>query len=1024
MRITGGVPASEPGKVIFLEKMVSEFIDRGAYAKAFPGGRGALFAVWILLVSIFAFPVCARERLLPLGLSSQFTVQKWTLDDGLPEGQVCGVVSGADGYLWLVTAHHLVRFDGVSFKSVELPEQAMVGRIEGLFQDSAGGLWLYGYLGVIRYSDGEWWQSEDAGVLRGRVTCVTERFDGKVYFSRESEIYAWNKGELTCVLNVSEFNGGTGLFRQLAFMKDGSLWVVLGDGLYGVEPTGVIRPERETEIRAEWVLQADAAKSILYAHGSFVCLQRGSAAWWRLPDLPTVSVRCLLPRADEELWVGHDGGVDIFCHGRWHTHIQDGIGGPVHVLAMTADNEGNIWLATNTGLMRLRPSVIMSVPVSGADSDEGISSLWVESGDYILVGLNSGGLARGTRKKLTKLSLPSDLQGNVFNALYKESSGKLWCGGLGGSLWMVQKGIYQRVEGVFADGISAIMGDGRRPQWVGTGRGLLAFNEDRNRLEELAWPFDPVLTLWLDKSGFLWVGHESLGLAVLRSGVRDEFLPDTDLPGRTIRAMYRDSDDVLWIGGMSGLSRWEDDRHFVFGREHGLWNESIRQISEDTSGCIWLGTADGIMRISKRELAEVASGKKQVLRVRTFGEEAGLETVSCTGGVFFPLGEPPRDRLWFPTEKGLYTVNTRTLPSSRPAPRVRLVSLEFGESASADNSCKGVPPVVPLTGPGNSRNVSIGYTALDFTTIERVRFRYTLSGPVEQRSALTEERNVHFSRLLPGSYEFKVTACNGDGVWHPFGASVAWTVHPFFWETLWFRLSALLFMCGLVVAVALTFERRRVNRRLKEAQREEELSSERARIARDLHDEIGAKLTRLSLLGTMVAEDVAAEEPLRKDVEEIAGTAREIHRSFDEIVWSVSPRNDAVRSLSNYICKYAEEFFSGSNVACRCQLPEQVPDHPLEPQKRHQVFLAVKEGLNNVLKHADATQVTIQIAFLPEGILRVKVTDNGCGFDMDSADGRGHGLRNMRERIGAVGGSLVMESGDAKGTRLVFEVPV
>ena len=994
------------------------------FFKARVGLLSVAGAMIFLFVFLFSLTLHADERILPPDLAPEYTVKRWTLDDGLPEGQVCGVVAGKDGYLWLVTAHHFIRFDGMSFKSITLPDQVMAGRIEGLFQDSQGGLWIYGYLGVIRYADGDWWQSEDAGVPRGRVTCVTEHPDGRVYFSREDEIYVWSKGGASIVLEAEAFNGGSGAFRQLAFMKDGSLWVALGDGLYGVDSKGVIGSKRETEIRSEWVLQADAAKSGLYVHGSFVCLQRGGDVWWRLPDLQTVSVRCLLPLADEELWVGHDGGVDIFRGGRWYAHKHDVLSGPSHVLAMSADHEGNIWLASNTGLIRLRPRVIMGVPISGVDPDEGISSLWVASGDHILVGLNSGGLARGTREKLIRLSLSPELQGSVVRALYMESSGRLWCGGQGGSLWKVHKERARRVEGVFADGISAIMGDGRRPQWVGTGRGLLAFNEDRNRLEELAWPLDPVLTLWLDKNGFLWVGHESLGLAALRSGVRDEFLPDMDLPGRTIRAMYRDSDDVLWIGGMNGLARWEKEKHFVFGREHGLWNESIRQISEDTSGCIWLGTADGIMRISKRELAEVAAGKKQVLRVRTFGEEAGLATVSCTGGVFFPMGEPPRDRLWFPTEKGLYTVNTRTLPASRPSPGVRLVSLEVGGNASVEISGRGLPAIESLTEPGNSRDVNIGYTALDFTTIERVRFRYTLSGPVSQSSSLTEDRSVHFSRLPPGSYEFQVTACNGDGVWHPTGASVAWTVHPFFWERVWFRLSVLLFMCGLVVAVALTLERRRVNRRLKEVQREEELSSERARIARDLHDEIGAKLTRLSLLGTMVAEDVAADEPLRNDVEEIAGTARETHRSFDEIVWSVSPRNDAVRSLSHYICKYAEEFFAGSNVACRCQLPQQVPDHPLAPQKRHQVFLAVKEGLNNVLKHADATQVTIEIVFPPEGMLRVEMKDNGCGFDVDAAEGRGHGLQNMRERLRSVGGSLVIESGDGKGTRLVFEVPV
>ena len=997
--------------------------------RAFSGGvknrcrtEKCLLPLLLVLLSV-QITLQAQERILPPEMASLYTVRKWTLDDGLPDSRVCGVVAGLDGYLWLATSHFLVRFYGESFEIVDMPEQAAAGVIEGLFQDSRGGLWVYGYLGVMRYQDGHWWQSEDAGVPRGRVTCVSEHPDGAVWFSRESEIREWRDGDTRCVLKASEFGGGSGVIRQLAFTADGVLWIASGDGLYRAERTGAVRKQREMDIRAEWILHARRESSALYAHGSFVCLRRGQSGWERLPESHVVSARCLLSRADGELWVGHDAGVDVFRADRWLTREQDFLTGPSRVAAMTEDHEGNIWLAASTGLVRLRRRIFAEVPVHGRP-DAGIAALWAESDGRLWAGLGSGGLASGDLNGLQPMSAAPDLQSGVLRALYREQSGKMWCGGLGGGVWTLRNGAVQRLQGVFADGISAIAGDGGPPQWMATGQGLLMFNDERSRLEELAWPSDPVLALWLDRSGYLWVGHESLGLAVLRSGVRDEFLPDADLPGRTVRAIYRDSEGVFWIGGMNGLARWENDRRFVFGREHGLWNTSVRQISEDASGCLWLGTADGIMRISKRELADVAAGRRAILAVRTFGREAGLDETICTGGVCFPLGEPPRDRLWFPTDSGLFTVDTRNLPHARPAPAVRLVSLDLGESVAGADSASNSLRAVPLTEPGSSRDVSVAYTALDLTTGERARFRYALSGPVDQRSGLTEERRVRFSRLPPGRYSFRVTACNGDGVWHESGATAAWTVRPFFWETLWFRLGSLLFMGGLVTAAVRAIERRRVNRHLREAQREEELSRERARIARDLHDEIGAKLTKLSLLGTMVAEDPSSDEKLRAEIGEIAGTARETHRAFDEIVWSVSPRNDAVRSLSHYICKYAEEFFAVSDVVCRCRLPEMVPDHPLDPKKRHQVFLAVKEALNNVMKHSKATQVSIEFVFSPGGPLRIEVADNGCGFDGRSCECRGEGLRNMRERVGMIGGALKLESSEGAGTRVIIEVPV
>lgn len=986
----------------------------------------AFFSKWrqllgVCLTSLLTGTLQGAENLLSPELTREYTVRRWTLDDGLPDSQVCGVAAGRDGYLWLATARYLVRFDGLRFLSVAMPSQSSVGRNEGLFQDSRGGLWVYGYLGAVRYAEGEWWQSETAGLPRGRVRAVTEGPDGQVYFAQERTLYAWRDGCAKPVLEVASFAESAGQFQSLACDRDGALWIALGDGLYRWVPGQAAPTGRATEIRAEWVLSAAASRPLL-AHGSFVCLRRTGETWERFPEARPVSARCLLELPDGTLWVGHDAGVDVFSESVWRTQTQSALYGPARVLSMTTDREGNIWLATTEGIARLRRRIFQTVPVRDVPVDEGVSALWAEPDGRVWAGLRAGGLATGDSRGLTAMPVTPDFAGVALSALYRQSDGVLWCGGSGGSLWTAQSQSVQRIEGVYADGVRAIAGKGGMPSWVATSRGLLALNTERHALEELAWPVDPVLTLWLDRDGFLWAGHESLGLAVVRSGARDEFLPDKDLPGRTVRALYRDSEGVLWIGGRAGLARWEDSRCFVFRREHGLWNESIRQIAEDASGHLWLGTAGGITRIEKRELAEVAHGRKKLFAGRTFGAEAGMDSEACTGSVFFPSEEPPRDRLWFPTAAGLLTVETRSLPPPRPAPEVRLVSLELGRLAKCKPADRSVR-CVPLGDAASPRDIRIEYTALDFTATERVRFRYTLKGPVEQRSGLTEERQVRFSRLPPGDYAFRVTACNGDGVWHPAGTSVAWSVSPYFWETPWFRLLCLLLVGGAVAATARTVERRRVHSRLEKAEREEGLSRERARIARDLHDEIGAKLTRLSLLGAMATEDAKGDATLCREIEEMAGTARETHRAFDEIVWSVSPRNDTVRSLSHYICKYAEEFFAGTPVQCFSRLPEDVPDQPLEPRCRHQMFLAVKESLNNALKHAGATQVMIVIS-LAEGRLRVEVADNGGGFDPEAAGMRGDGLHNMRERMSAAGGTLTLDSAKQAGTRLVFEMPV
>ena len=963
-----------------------------------------------------------ETTLLPSDLVGAYTARRWTLDDGLPDSTVCGVAAGCDGYLWLATARCLVRFDGLHFFAVEVPVAS--GRTEGLFQDGEGGVWLYGSFGAARYRDGVWRSPESGGkrALSGRVFSVAEGTGGALFFATDAAVCEWKDGRMSAVLSGADFPNEAGPFRQLVFGDDGYLWLVIGSGLYRWSPGGPARPVRMTGLRAEWVLSSASGCPVV-ASGSGICLRRQNGGWERLPDVRAVSVRCVSEMPGGTLWIGHDAGVDIFSGGAWHTQTHVVLHGPSRVLGVATDREGNVWLATTDGLVRLRRRTMQDVAVRGDSGYSEVAVLWSESGGRVWAVLRSGGLVAGDAGGVEPLLVPPGFSDVVPNALYREANGTLWCGGAGGALWSLQNQSLQRMEGVSADDIRAMAGRGGAPLWVATRRGVLTFDAERGVLAETGWPRDPALSLWLDPDGTLWAGHESLGLAFRPPGGKIVFAAGPELPGRMVRALYRDREGVLWIGGLEGLARWAGGRRFVFHCSHGLWNESVRQIAEDASGYLWLGTADGIERISKRDLADVAEGRKEILPVRTFGGESGMLSTVCVGGVSFPNGEPPVERLWFPTRGGLLTVEPKALPPLRPAPFVRVTKLEVGRLVAL-RACGGAAVSASPGMAADPRDVTVGFDALDFSTPERVRFRYELSGPVQQRSGLTEERRAVFSRLPPGNYRFRVMACNGDGVWRSPGDEIAWSVRPFFWETAAFRIGCLALGVVCVGAAVRVRERRRVRRRLDAVKREQGLARERARISRDLHDEIGAKLTRLSLLGSMAVEDAKGDEALRGEVAEMADTAREAHRAFDEIVWSVSPRNDTVKSLSHYICKYAEEFFGGTRVLCNCRLPDDLDDRPVEPQSRHQMFLAVKESLHNVLKHANATRVDLSVERRGDR-LRVEVKDDGCGFDFEVSDvSQGDGLRNMRERMKTVGGTMTLQSAVKKGTHVSFEMPV
>jgi len=156
-------------------------------------------------------------------------------------------------------------------------------------------------------------------------------------------------------------------------------------------------------------------------------------------------------------------------------------------------------------------------------------------------------------------------------------------------------------------------------------------------------------------------------------------------------------------------------------------------------------------------------------------------------------------------------------------------------------------------------------------------------------------------------------------------------------------------------------------------------------------------------------------------IQAVFQTTREVIQAMDEIVWTINPKNDTLDHLANYVFQYAQEYFQHTRVRCRLDLPAQLPELPVSTEMRHNLFMAVKEALNNVLKHAAATEVRISLA-VSEARITLSIADNGRGFMTDRAPNTGEGLRNMRERMHKIGGTLLLESVPGSGTRVQMEV--
>jgi signal transduction histidine kinase len=574
--------------------------------------------------------------------------------------------------------------------------------------------------------------------------------------------------------------------------------------------------------------------------------------------------------------------------------------------------------------------------------------------------------------------------------------------------------------------VQAIHQDRSGGLWLGTLTGLVRWNEQE-------WtPFttrdglsaNDVWAIVDDAEGNLWIGTRGGGLNRFRDGKFTAFRKEDGLPSDNISSLYVDSDGVLWIATRSGLARLHAGKWSVYTTRDGLISNSLRYLIEDAQGYLWIGSNAGLMRVPKKALNDFARGAAAFIPCRTYGTQDGLPTSECT------LGSQPgacraRDgKLWFPTIKGLVSVDPAKLnPNTNPPPVMIESVLIEGESQNTNRLRTTWPEAIVI--PAGKERLEIHYTSLNLAAPEQARFKYRMEGHETDWTDAGNIRVVRYSKLPAGNFRFQVLASNEDGIWSETGSSLAFIVQPPFWQTWWFLSGAAVALLGTVVSVVHYLSTQKLQRQLASLKQQEALEKERARIARDIHDQLGANLTQVALLGELVESDKDTPEEVEVHARQICHTARETTRTLDEIVWTVNPSNDTLEGLITYICKHAQDYLAVAGVRYRLDVPAQLPEIAVLPEVRHNVFLASKEAVTNVVRHATASSVCVRLRLVSSSFT-LEVEDNGrgvAGMDEKAVQSR-NGLRNMRKRMADIGGDFSIGPGTDGGTLVRLTAPL
>jgi signal transduction histidine kinase len=515
----------------------------------------------------------------------------------------------------------------------------------------------------------------------------------------------------------------------------------------------------------------------------------------------------------------------------------------------------------------------------------------------------------------------------------------------------------------------------------------------------------------------------------------------------SIRSLHATQDGSLWIGyAGDGLGRLKRGRHARLTTADGLLDDFVSQLQSDASGFLWVLGNRGLSRVGLAEVEAVMDGQKERVRSRIYGRTDGLPALQPARD-HSPASWRARDgRLWFSTRNGLLVVHPDKIQENLEPPPVRVERVTVDDQLRALHGARSLLyPVkdgglVELGGPSQSltlgpehSKLGIEFAGLSFSSPENVQFRYRLSGFDPRWIEAGSDRRVTYPRLSAGDYEFHVQACNNAGVWNETGATLALSVQPFLWETWWFRTGA-----GLSIVVAaggsvFLVARRRYRRKLLRLEARRAIEQERARIAKDIHDDLGASLTRITLLSQPTRGESEEGSGAAENLEQIHATARELTQAMGEVVWAVNPEHDSFDGLVNYLSNYAQSFLGVAGLRCRLEMPMRLPSQVLSAELRHNLFLAFKEALNNVVRHAAATEVRVSLTPDESGFT-LQVEDNGRGFPRSAppVDGtanppvranRGNGLANMHTRLREIGGSCELEGSEGAGVKIRFRVP-
>lgn len=982
-----------------------------------------------------------------------FSIASFGRLQGLKHSIVTALLQDSEGNIWISTAAGISRYDGHSLTNFTIDQGLVYNDVRAICQDRNGNLWFGTLGGGVSKYDGYAFTNFTIkdGLPNNIVSCIKEDGKGNVWFGTLGGL---TKFDGKSFINFTRKQGLVNdTVNNIFIDRKQNIWIgtMCGFSKYdGNSFTNYMSTNGRNANQIEYIIEDKNEKIWIGTYGNGLYIFDG-VSFIRLSSkdgLIDDNVFSLLQDREGNIWAGTHYGLSKY-DGRSFTNFtgEQGLAND-DIYCLLQDNDANIWIGTAGGLSKYNPYSFTHITESEGLPKNYTFSLYEDKSKNLWMGSWRGGVSEFDGKSLKVFT---DKQGLPYNDV------RSICGDHEGNLWFATfKGMakydghsfayYNEKTGLVDDDVNSAMQDKQGNFWFGTENGASKFdgkqfinffknNDSANHINRIIQ----------DRSGNIWFGAAT-GIFMYDGSLITRLGDENGVFAEPCNYIYKDRSGNLWFATTKGILKYNGAIITRFTQREGLINNEVVSMLEDGQGNFWIATRFGLSKLSAKNIKLIEQSEAPVdlternVFFKNYGYTDNFIGIGCTLGAIL---ETSNHLVHVGTSNGITTFDPLKEYVNASPPTTQLTAIKIAGQNIYWPELKEKPDTTFVLKNGilfsdfyfdslsrwynlpqglrlayNNNDISFEFAGYTMNQPHDVKYQYWLKGADKNMNGPTDQSTASYNNLQPGNYSFYVKAMNYDGGW---GKEYIYnfTISPPWFQTWWFRTLAVITALLIVFVTARFIYQYQLHRQKLSLEKELAVQYERQRISSDLHDEIGATLSSINIYSSL-ARTESDKVPY---LESISTNVNDVVNKLDDLVWKINPKYDTLDSVIYRLMFFAQPVALAKNISMNLEAGDDLRLQKLGAETKHQLFLVLKELLNNAFKHSDCSMINI-IFLLVGNRLQVEVKDDGKGYEGITVNSQSNGLQNILNRIQAMQGTISTKTDIGAGIQTIISLPL